>query len=101
MSGKMKVKRMERNSGITLVALVVSIMVIIILATVSINAVLGENGIIKKAQLAKDMQANSVAAEGEAMDTLLEEYANMMAEPETPTGPVVTIGRNASNINER
>ena len=37
-------------SGITLIALVVTIVVLIILATVSINAVLGEKGIIKTAE---------------------------------------------------
>ena len=59
-----------------------------ILATVSINAVMGENGIIQKAKLAKQVQANAVEAEQEAMDELLEEYANAMAEPpEVTTGP--------------
>ena len=52
---KHKEKRIQENKGITLVALVVTIMVLIILATVSINAVLGQNGIIKKAKQAKEM----------------------------------------------
>jgi len=34
----------EKNRGITLIALVVTIVVLIILATISINVVLGENG---------------------------------------------------------
>ena len=43
---------MKRNfeKGITLVALVITIIVLIILAGISINLVLGENGIIKKAK---------------------------------------------------
>lgn len=45
---------MNKNSGITLVALVVTIIVLLILATVSINLVLGENGIITKAREAKE-----------------------------------------------
>ncbi|MFR8116635.1 MAG: type II secretion system protein, partial [Clostridia bacterium] len=43
----MKTKEMK---GITLVALVVTIVVLLILAGVSINAVIGDDGIIKKAQ---------------------------------------------------
>ena len=41
---------MKNNNGITIVALVVTIVVLLILAGVSINLVLGNNGIVKKAQ---------------------------------------------------
>jgi len=77
--------KMRKNSGITLIALVVTIVVLIILATISINVVFSENGIIKKAQLAKDIQANATKAEEEAMDTLLDGYTNMMGS--LPTNP--------------
>jgi len=76
---------MRRNKGITLIALVVTIIVLIILATISINVVFSENGIIKKAQLAKDIHANATKAEEEAMDTLLDGYTNMMGS--LPTNP--------------
>ena len=82
---KMKIKKQKQNSGITLIALVVTIVILIILATVSINAVLGENGIIKKAQEAKELHENSAIKEQGAMNTLLEEYNNIMAEPPDPT----------------
>ena len=36
----------KSNKGITLIALVVTIVVLLILAAISINLVLGENGII-------------------------------------------------------
>ena len=65
----------RRNSGITLIALVVTIVVLIILATVSINTVLGDNGIIKKAQEAKEAYSKSVKAEDTAMQKLLNEMA--------------------------
>ena len=45
---------LKNKKGITLVALVVTIIVLIILAGVSINLVLGENGIITKATDAKE-----------------------------------------------
>ena len=44
---------MKSNKGITLVSLVVTIIVLIILAGVSINLVLGENGIITRAKQEK------------------------------------------------
>lgn len=48
-----KVNYLKRDKGITLIALVVTIIVLIILAGVSINLILGENGIITKATSAK------------------------------------------------
>ena len=50
---------MKNNKGITLVALVVTIVVLLILAGVSINLVLGNNGIIAKA---KDAETKSAEA---------------------------------------
>ena len=52
--------KLKNKKGITLIALVVTVVVLIILAGVSINAVLGDNGIIKKAN-----QAASVTKEAE------------------------------------
>ena len=45
---------MKRNNGITLIALVVTIVVLLILAGISISMLGGENGIITKAQEAKE-----------------------------------------------
>ena len=46
----------SKRKGITLIALVVTIVVLLILAGITINTVIGENGIIQKAQQAKDAQ---------------------------------------------
>ena len=45
-----------KQSGITLIALVISIIVMLILAGVSLNATIGDNGIITQAQNAKKIQ---------------------------------------------
>ena len=45
---------MKNKKGITLVSLVVTIIVLIILAGVSINLTLGENGIITMAKKARE-----------------------------------------------
>jgi hypothetical protein len=48
-----KIKKNLANKGITLIALVISIIVILMLAGVSLSATVGDNGIITKAQSAK------------------------------------------------
>ena len=78
----MKKLRNSRQKGITLIALVVTIVVLIILATVSINTVLGDNGIISRAQKARDSYSNSQKSEDEQMAVL----ANEMAEYDTNGG---------------
>lgn len=47
-------KKIKREGAITLVALVISIIVILILAGISIQTLMGENGIINKASIAKE-----------------------------------------------
>ena len=92
---KNKKGREQMQKGITLVALVITIVIIIILATVSISAVFGDSGLIKRAQEAKEMTANSIMAEQEEMNKLLEEYDKIMnkdsniLDPEEPEEPEV------------
>ena len=52
----MKTKEMK---GITLIALVITIVVLLILAGVSISLLLGDNGIITKAKEAQDSYSKS------------------------------------------
>ena len=54
-------KKLSKQSGITLVALVVSIIVLLILATVSVQVLTGDNGLLTKAEQAKN---TTVEAEG-------------------------------------
>ena len=53
---KMQEKKINNTRGITLIALVVTIIVLIILAGISINATFGENGIIGRTKEAERMQ---------------------------------------------
>ena len=59
----------------------------IILATVSINAVLGDNGLIQSAKNSRDSAENSIEQETGKMNSLLTEYANVMAEDAEITEP--------------
>ena len=63
----------KKQQGITLIALVVTIIVLIILAAVSIAMVIGDNGIITQAQRAAKETANSTIASEEQMNALVEE----------------------------
>ena len=45
---------MKKNKGITLVALSVTIVVLLILAGITIGGILNDNGIVKRAQEAKN-----------------------------------------------
>ena len=70
---------MKKNKGITLVALVVTIVVLLILSGVSINLVLGNNGIIAKA---KDAETKSVEAgqnDLKGMNVLVSEMEGALA----------------------
>ena len=83
----------KSEQGITLVALVITVIIIIILSTVTINMAFGDNGLITQAQKAKDMTANSIVAEQEGMNSVMSEYLNVMGEdieipvPEPPDIP--------------
>ena len=84
-------KKRQENKGITLIALVVTIVVLIILATVSINAVLGQNGIIGKAKQAKESYEKSVKAENTAMQELLNEMAQYEEVKKDESGITATV----------
>jgi type II secretory pathway pseudopilin PulG len=56
-----------KQAGITLVALVVTIVILLILAGVSLNLILGNQGLVKKA---KDAKANYTGASREEQGTL-------------------------------
>ena len=66
-----KEKRASQAKGITLIALVITILIIIILASVTINFALGDNGLINMAELARDEAANSTDYESNARANLV------------------------------
>lgn len=75
---------MKRNKGITLIALVITIIVLIILAGVSINLVLGQNGIFNRAkQGAKDYKIASI--EEKVRQEILDLSADKLLEGERLT----------------
>ena len=63
-------KTSNSNKGITLVALVITIVILIILATVAINFAFGNNGLINRASDAKEYYANDTAYTEEALSNV-------------------------------
>ena len=70
---------MKSQKGITLVALVVTIIILIILAGVSINMMVGESGIITQAQRAAKDTANARVESEEQMNLLVDEMNKYMS----------------------
>lgn len=72
-------KNYSNQAGITLIALVVTIVVLLILAGVSLNAIFSDSGIIQKAKDAqtKADEATQKDLEGiDSLDQLVNKYAN-------------------------
>jgi len=68
-----------KNKGITLIALVITIIILIILAAISINAAFGENGLIAKAREAAfktEVSAIKDLIEVKRVEIELSEYFN-------------------------
>ena len=70
---------LKNKKGITLVALVVTIVVLLILAGVSINLVLGNNGIIAKAKEAETKSAEASQNDLKGMNGLISEMEGALA----------------------
>ena len=81
----MKQMKNKKERGITLIALVVTIIVLIILAGVSINLVFGNLGIVTKAKEAKRMQEQAELNEQIALGKLSNEIDKEINGTGTPT----------------
>ena len=101
-----KQQNQKFNQGITLVALVVTIVVLLILSSVSLNLVLGDNGIIVKAKEAAETTAAAQKKEAMERNLLEKELENSLSTPaveptdgvKIPTGFYYVGGTKASGI---
>ena len=80
MKGFDKMNVFNKNKGITLVALVVTIVVLLILAGVSINLVIGQNGLITRSKEAKE-KTEHAAKDEERMFSEIEQSMTEYLEP--------------------
>lgn len=81
----------KKENGITLVALVVTIIVLLILAGVAISLTVGQNGLFRRAQNAANTWRDAERKEQETMngavteyDSIYNEYFGTPATNETP-----------------
>ena len=96
---KVKMRKcLKTENGITLIALVVTIVVLLILAGVSISLLLDENGIIKKSKDARREYGQAKANEQEDLSNLSDMIDEATAEP-TPKVNVNTKAGDNSTIN--
>ena len=79
-------KFMKKTKGITLIALVVTIVVLLILAGVSINMVLGQNGIVTKAKDARDKTEQAKQNDLASMDQLVKDMDDILNDNGTSGG---------------
>lgn len=73
----------KQENGITLIALVVTIVVLLILAAVAINLTIGENGIMSRAMHAANTYDKSVVNESEEIKKLDDEFKQIVTEIES------------------
>ena len=71
-------RNIKEKRGITLIALAVTIVVILILAGVTIDVTLGDNGIINKSKEAADRMNNLVKEDEAELNELLNELNETM-----------------------
>ena len=89
---------MKKENGITLIALVITIIVLLILAGVSIAMLTGENGILTQAQNAKNRTEEAEAQERKDLDKQNEIISNAIGLPETSdTKPFLPEGATVTN----
>lgn len=110
---KRRTKKFDRNKGITLIALVITIVVLLILAGVTIATLTGDNGLLKRAQDAKNKTEQAQKDEQNILNNYedkLNEYtginwneamANAKApeEQETTSKNVIGLGTNGRSVN--
>ena len=77
------------EKGITLIALVVTIVVLLILAGVSVNAIFNENGLIKKAQEAQNKMDEAKNNDLKTIDELTNLIDNQVNGTPGGTTPII------------
>ena len=90
---KKQKSKIKQEKGITLIALSVTIIVLIILSSVIIEGVLGDDGLIKKARNKKDETTSLIEKEEGKINDVEQEYLNLMKDEikfEEPFIPILT-----------
>ena len=71
--------KIEKEQGITIVSLVITVVIMIILAAVTINVTLGDGGLIQQAQHAAEQTANATKSEQEQLENVASQINDIIA----------------------
>ena len=71
--------KLLEERGITLLALIITVVIMIILAAVTINVALGEGGLVDQAKWAAEQTANSTKSEQEQLDDVASQINDIIA----------------------
>ena len=72
-------EKLKEEKGITLLALILTVVIMIILAAVTINVALGEGGLVEQAKWAAEQTANSTKSEQEQLDDVADQINDIIA----------------------
>ena len=72
-------EKIKDEKGITLLALILTVVIMIILAAVTINVALGEGGLVDQAKWAAEQTANSTKSEQEQLDDVADQINDIVA----------------------
>ena len=72
-------EKIKEERGITLLALILTVVIMIILAAVTINVALGEGGLVDQAKWAAEQTANSTKSEQEQLDDVADQINDIIA----------------------
>ena len=73
-------KKMKKQNGITLIALVITVVVMLILAGVAIAAVVDGDGLFSKTREATEVYENATEEEGDLVQSMMNEIDNILSE---------------------
>ena len=72
-----------KEQGITLIALIITIVILIILATVTLDSAFGETGLIETTKKAKEMVEEATKNEQEQINSLFDSFENLTGDADT------------------
>ena len=72
-------EKLKEEKGITLLALILTVVIMIILAAVTINVALGEGGLVDQAKWAAEQTANVAKSEQEQLDDVADQINDIIA----------------------
>ena len=72
-------QKLKEERGITLLALILTVVIMIILAAITINVALGEGGLVDQAKWAAEQTANSTKSEQEQLDDVADQINDIIA----------------------